>query len=179
MPNFNNPDGSFNRAKWLDFMNTQIDNIGLFSAWTGHTVKIINQQSKDINFFRCILLDDEDKRNLYSMISYYTDFYSRTQGFYGADRWDKEKGWVYPKNEKEFGNSFGIFMSNIRNNRLNDLPKERTLYKVAMDKKVQFVLYMPEYNAVRTLGYWEYAQYGLKKYIPFKIQDQLKKLGVL
>ena len=25
--NFNNPDGSFNRDKWLDFMNNKIDNI--------------------------------------------------------------------------------------------------------------------------------------------------------
>tara|TARA_A100001201_G_C4018865_1_gene179922 strand:+ start:74 stop:631 length:558 start_codon:yes stop_codon:yes gene_type:complete len=177
--NFNNLDGSFNRDKWLDFMNTKINSIGFYSAWTGHTAKIVNKQSKDINFFRCVLLDDEDRRNLDGMISYYTDFYSRTKGFYGADRWDKEKGWVYPKKEKEFGNSFGYFMSNIRNNRLNDLPKERTLYKVAMDKKVQFVLYMPEYNAVRTLGYWEYAGLGLKKYIYFKYENYLKKLGVL
>ena len=178
-PNFNNPDGSFNRSAWLDFMNTKIDNIGFYSAWAGNTAKIVNQQSKDINFFRCVLLDDKDKRNLDGIISHYTDFYSRNKSFYYADRWDKEKGWVAPQKEKEFGNSFFYFMDNIRNNQLDNLPKENTLFKVAMDRKVQFVIYMPEYNAVRTLGYWEYAGLGLKKYIYFKYENYLKKLGVL
>jgi len=31
----------------------------------------------------------------------------------------------------------------------------------------------------RFLGYWEYAQYGLKKYIPTKIQGYLKRDGLL
>ena len=62
--NFNNPDGSFNRDKWLDFMNTKIDNIGFYSAWTGHTVKIVNQQSKYIDFYgACICRERMNKFN--------------------------------------------------------------------------------------------------------------------
>jgi hypothetical protein len=48
-----------------------------------------------------------------------------------------------------------------------------------MDRKIQFVVYMPEFNAVRTLGFWEYKNLGLKKYIYWKYEEYLNKLGVL
>ena len=67
----------------------------------------------------------------------------------------------------------------LRLNEFHRLPKERTFYKVAMDRKIQFVVYMPEFNAVRTLGFWEYKNLGLKKYIYWKYEEYLKKLGVL
>ena len=48
--NFNNADGSFNRDKWLDFMNTSIQSIPYFNAISGSTSKIVNQQSKKVQW---------------------------------------------------------------------------------------------------------------------------------
>lgn len=170
--NFNNSDGNFDRDKWLDFMNTKINNIGFYSAWTGHTTKIVNQQSKKIDFFKVTNLDDKD--SVSSFKRQYTDFYSNPKSFYSAERWDKNKGWL--KNDY-FDTSFVGFMFSLNNPK--DLPKERTLFKVAMDRKVHFVFYMPEFNSIRTVGYWEFAGLGFKKYLNHKVKDQLEKLGVL
>ena len=174
--NFNNADGSFNRDKWLDFMNTKINSIGFYSAWTGHTAKIIHKDTKKIAFNQVLYLDNDENRETF--VREYTNFYGIRPAFYYGERWDKEKGWV--RKDKE--NNFYWFMKNTEMANFKDLPKQKTLFKVtygATQNKTQFVLYMPEYNAVRTLGYWEYAGLGLKKYIYFKYENYLKKLGVL
>ena len=174
--NFNNSDGSFNRDKWLDFMNTKIDSIGFFSPWTGHTAKIVNQQSKYIDFWLVADLDNDN--DIIGITRQYTNFYSLNKDFFNGDRWDREYGWVRSSKDSK-GLTFFWFMCALQQRNFNELPKERTLYKVAMDRKTHFVVYMPEHNAVRTLGYWEYAGLGLKKYLYYKIENQLKKLGVL
>ena len=174
--NFNNPDGSFNRDKWLDFMNNKINNIGFYSAWTGHTVKIVNQQSKNINFKGVVNLEDREER--LAFCRRYTNFYSRQKSFYTGDRWDKEKGWI--SNFKDSSDiSFFNLMNGMQFDTLDNLPKEKTLYKVGVNDGVNFVVYIPEHNSVRTLGFWEYAGLGLKKYLNYKVKDQLEKLGVL
>ena len=174
--NFKNSDGTFNRQKWLDFMNFQIDDIGFYSAWTGHTAKIVNQKSKVIDFQKVV--DIENKDSIISFVRQYTDFFAQTPDFFGGDRWDKDNGWISGYKDEE-GITFYEFMWALRLNEFHRLPKERTFYKVAMDRKIQFVVYMPEFNAVRTLGFWEYKNLGLKKYIYWKYEEYLKKLGVL
>ena len=174
--NFNNADGSFNRDKWLDFMNTKINNIGFYSAWTGHTVKIVNQQTKKINFKETVNLEDREER--LAFCRRYTDFYSRPKSFFNGDRWCKENGWI--SNFKDSSDiSFANLLTGMQFDTLDTLPKEKTLYRVGVNDGVNFVVYMPEYNSIRTLGYWEFAGLGLKKYLNYKVKDQLEKLGVL
>jgi len=174
--NFNNSDGSFNRDKWLDFMNTKINNIGFYSAWTGHTVKIVNQQSKKISFQEVVNVNNRD--NTLGFVRQYTDFYSKSKSFYTGDRWDSEKGWVSNFKDNTDSSFFNLMWA-LQLNSLDTLPKEKTLYRVGVDKGVTFVVYMPEYNSIRTLGFWEFAGLGLKKYLNYKVKDQLEKLGVL
>ena len=49
MPNFNNPDGSFNRDKWLDFMNTSIQSIPKINSWVGGG-DFLDSKTNKINF---------------------------------------------------------------------------------------------------------------------------------
>ena len=87
------------------------------------------------------------------------------------------------KVDKEIKDSSDISFFNLMNgmqfNSLDNLPKEKTLYRVGVNDGVNFVVYIPEHNSIRTLGFWEYAGLGLKKYLNYKVKDQLEKLGVL
>jgi hypothetical protein len=57
-----------------------------------------------------------------------------------------------------------------------------TLFKVLPIKwgpyvNYKFLVLYPN-KEWRFLGLWEFDSYGLKKYVPYAIQAQLKKLGV-
>jgi len=147
--NFNNADGSFNRDKWLDFMNTKIQSIGFYSAWTGHTAKIVNQQTKKISWA-------DSSCNIGKFVSKaprHTVYY----------KWNINEGWTHSVSPSKY---------------INNPTDKIEIFKESADFHTHFVVVYPN-GQWRYLGYWEYAQYGLKKYIPFKVQDQLKKLGVL
>ena len=147
--NFNNIDGSFNRDKWLDFMNTSIQSIPYFNAISGSTSKIVNQQSKKIQWAGSSCNRDK--------------FLSKSNSNY--EKWDSENGWE---------------LSMSPSNYINNPTDKIEIFKVNLtfDGGAEFLVVYPN-GQWRFLGYWEYAQYGFKKYIPTKIQDQLKKLGVL
>ena len=155
--NFNNADGSFNRDKWLDFMNTSIQSIPYINTWDGHTVGLVNEHTKVINWSPSY---DNTAHNEHLPYVIFDDVYKI---------WDKTKGWV---------DSFTTPTQLLKN---NDELTENVLYLINpqnWQKGARVCVIYPD-RTWRYLGFWEYAQYGLKKYIPFKVQDQLKKLGVL
>lgn len=153
--NFNNPDGSFNRDKWLDFMNTSIQSIPYINTWTGHTVGLVNKQTKEISWSGSSCNRDK--------------FISSSQtNSIKYEKWDINNGW-----------EMSIALSNFIKNPTDKIEIFK-VYDVAFGsgQNIKFVVVYPN-GQWRFLGYWEYAQYGFKKYIPYKIQEQLKKLGVL
>ena len=160
-PNFNNPDGSFNKDAWIDFMNTAIQSIPYINTWTGHTVGLVNQQSKVIDWSSSFCTRKRINQTLPSIKKY--------QSF---EIWDSEIGWTKPNgNPIDYIESYDFETTKIK------------LFKVydtgfGSGQNIKFLVIYPD-KTWRYLGFWEYAQYGLKKYIPFKVQDQLKKLGVL
>ena len=148
-PNFNNPDGSFNRSAWLDFMNTSIQSIPYFNAISGSTSKIVNQQTKKVQWAGSSCNRDK--------------FLSKANKSY--EKWDSNNGW-------EHSMSPSNYISN---------PTDKIeIFKVNLtfDGGAEFLVVYPN-GQWRFLGYWEYAQYGLKKYIPTKIQNYLKRDGLL
>ena len=156
--NFKNADGSFNRDKWLDFMNTSIKSIPYINSWTGHTVGLVNQLSKEIDWSpsSCKSLKTNNNAPYWNRNDLYQVF-------------DNKRGWV------------NTHVSPAEIVRGNDELTENVLYVINPDnwqKGAKVCVIYPD-RTWRYLGFWEYAQYGLKKYIPFKIQDQLKKLDVL
>ena len=46
----NSTEKEFTYQDWLDGFTQKIQEIPYITAWTGHTVKIVNQQSKKIDF---------------------------------------------------------------------------------------------------------------------------------
>ena len=147
--NFNNIDGSFNRDKWLDFMNTSIQSIPYFNAISGSTSKIVNQQSKKIQWAGSSCNRDK--------------FLSKSNSNY--EKWDSENGWE---------------LSMSPSNYINNPTDKIEIFKVNLtfDGGAEFLVVYPN-GQWRFLGYWEYAQYGFKKYIPTKIQEYLKRDGLL
>tara|TARA_R100000742_G_C4198988_1_gene28683 strand:+ start:32 stop:505 length:474 start_codon:yes stop_codon:yes gene_type:complete len=147
--NFNNPDGSFNRDKWLDFMNTSIQSIPYFNAITGGTSKIVNQQSKKVQWAGSSCNRD--------------NFVTRAKTVY--EKWDSEEGWSLVFSPRDY----------------IDNPTDKIeIFKVYLtfESGAEFIVVYPN-GEWRFLGYWEYAQYGFKKYIPQKIQTYLKRDGLL
>ena len=153
--NFNNPDGSFNRDKWLDFMHTSIQSIPKINSWVGGS-DLVDTKTNKINFnLSSCQADNIAIRMPNNLYEYFGD-----------------NGWTagiqpepYVFTEGQYGK-----MTTDRN-MLFRLPNVYTW-------GYTFLVVYPD-RTWRYLGFWEYAQYGLKKYIPFKVQDQLKKLGVL
>jgi len=147
--NFNNIDGSFNRDKWLDFMNTSIQSIPYFNAISGSTSKIVNQQSKKIQWAGSSCNRDK--------------FLSKSNSNY--EKWDSENGWE---------------LSMSPSNYINNPTDKIEIFKVNLtfDGGAEFLVVYPN-GQWRFLGYWEYAQYGFKKYIPTRIQEYLKRNGLL
>ena len=147
--NFNNSDGSFNRNKWLDFMNTSIQSIPYFNAISGATSKIVNQQTKEISWAGSSCNRDK--------------FLSKANSKY--EKWDSKNGW-------ELSMSPSNYISN---------PTDKIeIFKSALtfESGAEFLVVYPN-GQWRFLGYWEYAQYGLKKYIPTKIQTYLKRNNLI
>lgn len=147
--NFNNPDGSFNRDKWLDFMNTAIQSIPYFNAISGSTSKIVNQQSKKVQWAGSSCNRDK--------------FLSKANSNY--EKWDSVNGWELSSSPRNY----------------IDNPSEKIeIFKVHLtfEGGAEFIVVYPN-GQWRFLGYWEYAQYGFKKYIPTKVQGYLKRDGLL
>ena len=147
--NFNNLDGSFNRDKWLDFMNTSIQSIPYFNAISGSTSKIVNQQSKKIQWAGSSCNRDK--------------FLSKSNSNY--EKWDSENGWE---------------LSMSPSNYINNPTDKIEIFKINLtfEGGAEFLVVYPN-SQWRFLGYWEYAQYGFKKYIPTRIQEYLKRNGLL
>jgi|TARA_B100001094_G_C18098977_1_gene754638 hypothetical protein len=159
--NYTNSDGSFNREKWLNWMNAAIQSIPFIGSWSGHTVKVVNQLDKKINW---TFSSDHAKNNPHTVD--YPTFHKDTR----FQVWDEAKGFVdcltspsnYVKDEMEVD--------------------KVTLFKVQPIKwgpyvNYKFLVLYPN-KEWRFLGLWEFDSYGLKKYVPYAIQAQLKKLGV-
>ncbi len=62
--NYKNSDGSFNREKWLNWMNAAIQSIPFIGSWTGHTVKVVKHVDKKINW---TFSSDHAKNNPHSV----------------------------------------------------------------------------------------------------------------
>ena len=149
--NFNNADGSFNRDKWLDFMNTSIQSIPYFNAISGSTSKIVNQQSKKVQWAGSSCNRDK--------------FLSKSNSTY--EQWDSKSGWdIYTHSPKDY-----------IDNKLSD---KIEIFKITLtfEGGAEFLVIYPN-GQWRFLGYCEYAQYGLKKYIPTRIQGYLKRDGLI
>ena len=155
--NFKNSDGTFNRQKWLDFMNTSIQSIPYINSWTGHTVDLVNQHTKVIDW-RPSSCRSHNENN--------APYWNRNDSY---KVFDKNRGWV------------GTHYSPAEVVKGNEQLTENVLYLINPSnwQKGTKVCVIYTDKTWRYLGFWEYAQYGLKKYIPLKVQDQLKKLGVL
>ena len=149
--NFNNADGSFSREKWLDFMNTSIQSIPYFNSISGSTSKIVNQQSKEVSWSGSSCLRDK--------------FLTSASSNY--EQWDSEKGWTIPNYspkkyvDDKLSNKIEIFKNHLH-----------------FEGGASFLVVYPN-GQWRYLGYWEYAKYGFKKYIPTRIQTYLKRDGLL
>lgn len=147
--NFNKADGSFDRDKWLEFMNTSIQSIPYFNAISGATSKIVNQQTKEIAWSGSSCNRDK--------------FLSKANSNY--EKWDSNNGWEFTSSPRNY----------------IDNPTEKIeLFKshLTFEGGAEFLVVYPN-GQWRFLGYWEYAQYGLKKYIPTRIQTYLKRDGIL
>ena len=187
-PNFNNPDGSFNKDAWIDFMNTAIQSIPYINSWKADTVHIqYNAGGKDnknkIRFApsSCIV---EKGDKTYKSTHSINGLPVPNDNYFSASRWDREKGWVH------FPNRISNYISDT--NQLDDEKLDDNYIKnygfeaknkgqielFALDKQgnlvSNFVVVYPD-RTWRYLGYWEYASLGLKKYIPFKIKKNLEK----
>ena len=147
--NFKNSDGTFNRQKWLDFMNTSIQSIPYFNTISGSTSKIVNQQSKKVQWSSSSCNRDK--------------FISKSKSYY--EKWDCVNGW-------EFTSSPGNYIDN---------PTEKIeIFKVYLtfESGAEFIVVYPN-GEWRFLAFWEYAQYGFKKYIPTKIKTYLQRDGLI
>jgi len=156
--NFNNSDGSFNKDLWLDFMNTSIQSIPYINSWKANTVGLVNQQSKEIDWSpsSCKSLETNN----------FAPYCNRNHQF---QVFDKTRGWV---------NTHELPSDVVTN---NEKLTENVLYLINpsdWQKGAKVCVIYPD-KTWRYLGFWEYSQYGLKKYIPNKIKEQLVKLGVL
>lgn len=172
----------FSYQDWLDGFTAKINEIPFISAWTGHTVKIVNQQTKKIDFAGVWYMDNEE--DVQSLARLVRDFYADRPFF--SYRFDTVDGWVAQDKDSHpmnFSNIsvFGRFSSKNTVKEITEWSKNptahRVLWKVAVnlegrgqDGNAIFV-YFPEYNAIRRLGYWEYKSYWLTKYIPYKIKN--------
>ena len=147
--NFNNPDGSFNRDKWLDFMNTSIQSIPYFNAISGSTSKIVNQQSKKVQWSGSSCNRDK--------------FLSKSNSNY--EKWDSVNGWEFTSSPRNY---------------IDNPTGKIEIFKIHLtfEYGAEFLVVYPN-GQWRFLGYWEYAQYGFKKYIPKTIQGYLKRDGLL
>jgi len=172
----------FNYQDWLDGFTEKIESIPYISAWTGHTVKIVNQQTKKIDFAGNWSMDNEEDIVALSRLVY--DYYSRKHYF--SYRFDSVDGWVAQDKDSHpmnFGNTvgFGMYSPTQIVNKFAEWSSNPTAHKVlwkvavnlegrGQDGNAIFV-YFPEYNTIRRLGYWEYKTYWLTKYIPYKIKN--------
>lgn len=185
-PNFNNPDGSFNRSAWLEFMNNAIQSIPYINSWSGDTVHIqYNAGGKDnkntIRFApsSCIV-----EKMQYNSAHKRKGLPIPLDNYHSVSRWDSEKGWTY------FPNKIANYITdtNSANNEMldNDYIKnfgfearnkgQIELFALDMQGNMvkNFVVVYPD-RTWRYLGKWEYASLGLKKYIPFHIKKNLEK----
>tara|TARA_B100001939_G_scaffold333990_1_gene334531 strand:+ start:700 stop:1188 length:489 start_codon:yes stop_codon:yes gene_type:complete len=155
--NFNNPDGSFNRDKWLDFMHTSIQSIPKINSWVGGKDFIDSKTNKiKFNLSSC-QADNIAIRMPNNLYEYFGD-----------------KGWTAGIQPEPYIFTDDEYSMGTMTTDKNMLFRLANVYSWGYT----FLVVYPD-RTWRYLGFWEYAQYGLKKYIPFKVQDQLKKLGVL
>jgi len=135
--NFNNADGSFNRDKWLDFMNTAISNID----------ETLPTQTLD---------DSLAYANIISNNTYIFD-----KGWIPQHSLDSVK---YVKNSKilikcEPKKIMTEYVAEFINK-----PKAKQ-QRFILKKLTKFLVYYPKTNQVREIDMSEYADLGLKKYI--------------
>lgn len=178
----NSTEKEFTYQDWLDGFTEKIESIPYISAWTGHTVKIVNQQTKKIDFAGNWSMDNEE--DIMRLASANTDRFNDRS--YASARFDSVDGWVPSSIDKHplaFSNLvvFGRYTpKQVKETyaewRLNPTA-HKVLYRVDVnyenrgtDGSAIFV-YFPEYNTIRRLGYWEYKSYWLTKYIPYKIKN--------
>tara|TARA_R100001460_G_scaffold23139_1_gene46769 strand:+ start:138 stop:749 length:612 start_codon:yes stop_codon:yes gene_type:complete len=172
----------FSYQDWLDGFTAKINEIPFISAWTGHTVNIVNQQSKKISFAGMWSMDNEDDIMQLGRIT--TDNYTRR--CYPSYRFDSVEGWVSSSEDKHplsFGaiSLYGKYTPNQTKDVFAKWRKNPTAHRVLYRVSINFegrgtdgeaiFVYFPEYNTIRRLGYWEYKSYWLTKYIPYKIKN--------
>lgn len=176
----------FTYQDWLDGFTQKIEEIPYITAWTGHTVKIVNQQSKKIDFAgHWDMSNEEDVKSLGNFL---VDRFGRNgDTAYTTHRFDSVDGWVVSPNDKHplrLGKvaMFGRYNPNETIKTFKTWSENptahRMLYRVARNVEGRgfdgeaILVYFPEYNTIRRLGYWEYKLYWLTKYIPYKIKNE-------
>jgi hypothetical protein len=185
-PNFNNPDGSFNRDAWIDFMNNAIQSIPYINSWNADTVHIqFNAGGKDnknrIMFAPSSCIVEKMEYNSAHKIN---GLPVPMDNYHFVSVWDSEKGWTY------FPNRLANYISDtdqLSNEKLDDDYIKNYGFEARNKGQIQLFALDKQHNMVRNfvvvypdrtwryLGKWEYASLGLKKFIPYKIKKNLEK----
>lgn len=182
----NSTEKEFTYQDWLDGFTQKIQEIPYITAWTGHTVKIVNQQSKKIDF--ASHWDMSNEEDIVALSRFLIDrFAVRSHGrAYTTHRFDSVDGWVNGVKDKHplrlseiamFGEHSPKETVNTFKTWCENPTAHRLIYRVANNYENRGVdgeailVYFPEYNTIRRLGYWEYKLYWLTKYIPYKIKN--------